>query len=417
MDKQRKTPTGPRRFLKFVYLGVIIVVILVVVVSVTRLKPAAPSADRATLVLGTVKRGSMLIQVRGQGTLVAEEVRVIAASIGGRVERILVQPGDVVSGDTELIQLSNPELQQGAQDAEFQLRAIEADYTNLQVKLEGERMSQQAGAAMVRADYEQAKLQTETDEALSKDGLIPALTLKLSRVKTAELGNRYGIEQERLKIGARSTEAQLIAQRARVAQTHALLQLKRNQVQALSVRAGTGGVLQQMQVEVGQEITPGTNLAKVAEPSHLKAELKINESQVKDIQINQQATIDTHNGIITGHVVRIDPSVQQGTVTVDVALDSVLPQGARPDLSVEGTVELANLQDALYVARPAFGQAQSTVTLFKLLEGGSSAVRTQVKLGRSSVSTVEILEGLREGDQVIISDTTAWDTSDQLNLK
>jgi HlyD family secretion protein len=417
MDIQRKASTSPHRFLKYIYLTVIIVVVLLVILSMTRLKPAMPSAERATLLIDTVKRGSMLIQVRGQGALIPEEVRVIAASTEGRVERILVQPGAVVGGDTELIQLSNPELQQGAQDAEYQLRAIEADYTNLRIKLEGERMNQQAGAATVRADYQQAKLQTETDEALAKDGLIPALSLKLSRVKTAELANRYQIEQERLKIDTRSTKAQLIAQEARVSQTRALLELKRSQVQALSVRAGAGGVLQQMQVEVGQQITPGTNLARVAEPSRLKAELKINESQAKDIQVNQKATIDTHNGIISGHVMRIDPSVQQGTVTVDIALDSTLPQGARPDLSVDGTVELDNLTEALYVARPAFGQAQSTVTLFKLVGSGSSAVRTQVKLGRSSVNTVEILEGLREGDQVILSDTSAWDTSEQISLK
>lgn len=393
-----------------------LIAVSLITVGVARLKPAAPSVERATILTDTVKRGLMLRQVRGLGTLVPEEIRIIAASTEGRVERILVQPGAEVTAGTVLIELSNPELQQSSMDAEYQVRAAEADYNNLRVKLESDRMSQQAATATVRAEYQQAKLQADTDEALAKDGLIPPLNLKLSKVKAEELANRYAIEQKRLEGTAKSAQAQLAAQQARIAQLQALLQLKRSQVQTLRVVAGTNGVLQQMQVEVGQQVTPGTILARVAEPQNLKTELKIAETQAKDIQLGQQASIDTRNGIIPGRVVRIDPSVQGGTVTVDVALEGALPQGARPDLSVDGTIELERLNNVLYVSRPAFGQAQSTVGMFKLEEGGQSAVRVQVKLGRSSVSTIEVLEGLQEGDQVILSDTSQWDAFNRIRL-
>jgi HlyD family secretion protein len=268
----------------------------------------------------------------------------------------------------------------------------------------------------VHSDYQQAQLQTETEEALAKEGLIPALTLKLSRVKTAELANRYKIEQRRVEVNTRSAQAQIASQQARLQQLRALLALKRSQAQALHVRAGTAGVIQQMQVEIGQQVTPGTNLARVANPSSLKAELRIPETQAKDIQLGQAANIDTRNGIIPGRVMRIDPAVQQGTVTVDVSLDGGLPQGARPDLSVDGTIELERLNDVIYIARPAFGQGQSVVTLFKVEAGGASAVRVQVRLGRTSVNTVEVLEGLNVGDQVILSDTSQWDAFDRIVL-
>ena len=316
-----------------------LIAVSLITVGVARLKPAAPSVERATILTDTVKRGLMLRQVRGLGTLVPEEIRIIAASTEGRVERILVQPGAEVTAGTVLIELSNPELQQSSMDAEYQVRAAEADYNNLRVKLESDRMSQQAATATVRAEYQQAKLQADTDEALAKDGLIPPLNLKLSKVKAEELANRYAIEQKRLEGTAKSAQAQLAAQQARIAQLQALLQLKRSQVQTLRVVAGTNGVLQQMQVEVGQQVTPGTILARVAEPQNLKTELKIAETQAKDIQLGQQASIDTRNGIIPGRVVRIDPSVQDGTVTVDVALEGAPPQGARPDLRVDRTLE------------------------------------------------------------------------------
>jgi HlyD family secretion protein len=413
-DKDKKKRN--RRVRQILFAAVGIIAIGLITLGVSRLKPAAPSIDRGTVLIDTVKRGPMLRQVRGPGTLVPEEVRVIAAATEGRVERINVLAGAEVTAGTVLLELVNPTLAQQASDAEFALRAGEADYNNLKVRLESDRMTQTAAAATVRAEYEQAKLQLDTDEQLAKDGLIPALNLRLSRVRTQELANRYKIEQQRLEVNLKSIKAQMAAQEARISQLRALTQLRQSQLGTLRVLAGTNGVLQQMDVEVGQQVTPGTNLARVAEPQHLKAELKIAETQTKDIVLGQQASIDTRNGIIPGHVVRIDPAAVQGTVTVDVALDGELPQGARPALSVDGTIELERLSEVVYVGRPAFGQSQSTVGMFKLEEDGKSAVRVQVKLGRSSVNTVEIIEGLQPGDQVILSDTSAWDNYNRIRL-
>src|SRR5947209_7360163 len=418
MDIKREKKSGlrSRRFRTVLYAVLGLCVVALITYGVSRLKPAAPTVERATLWIDTVKRGQMIRQVRGTGTLVPEDIRVIAAATQGRVERILVQPGTEVSAGTVLFELSNPELQQSSVDAEYQLRAAEADCKNLQVKLESDRMSQQAVAAGVHSEYEQAKLQLDTDETLAKDGLVAPLTLKLSRVRLAELANRYGLEQKRLEVSVKSAQAQLASQQARISQLQALLKLKQSQVQTLGVVAGTNGVLQQMQVEVGQQVSPGTNLARVVEPQHLKAELKIAETQAKDIQLGQQAEIDTRNGVIPGHVSRIDPAAQAGTVTVDVALDGQLPQGARPDLTVDGTVELERLENVIYVGRPAFGQSQSTVSMFKLEPDGKAAIRVPVKLGRSSVNTIEILEGLQPGDQVVLSDTSAWDAYNRILL-
>jgi HlyD family secretion protein len=415
MDIPRKSAARKRRLRQILYAAVALIAVVVVTVGVSRLKPAAPGVERSTVWIDTVKRGPMLREVRGPGTLVPEEIRVIAAATQGRVERILLKPGTAVDANTVLIELSNAELEQTAQDAEYQLRAGQADYNNLKVRLESERMTQEAAAATVRADYQQAKLQVETDETLAKDGLIPAIILKLSRVKAEELAHRYSIEEKRVEVSKKSVDAQLAAQEARVSQFQALSRLKHTQVATLKVLAGTAGVLQQMQVEVGQQVAPGTNLARVVEPQHLKAELKIAETQAKDIALGQRASIDTRNGIIPGHVIRIDPAAQQGTVTIDAALEATV-QGARPDLSVDGTIELERLDNVLYVGRPAFGQSQSTISLFKLEDGGQTAVRMQVKLGRSSVNTVEILEGLREGDQVILSDTSQWDNYNHIRL-
>jgi len=307
-------------------------------------------------------------------------------------------------------------LQQSAVDTEYQSRAAEAEQKNLKVRLESDRMTQEAAAATVRSEYQQAKLQLDADEELAKQGVLPALSLNLSRVRTEDLANRYQIEQKRLEVRKRSEEAQLAAQQARNSQLQALLKLKQEQVQNLRVAAGTSGVLQQMTAEEGQQVVPGTNLARVVEPQHLKAELKIAETQVKDIQIGQKAQIDTRNGIIPGHVSRMDPAAQQGTFTVDVALEGALPPGAAPDLTVDGTVELERLDDVIYISRPAFGQAQSTIKMFKLVDDGKTATRVQVKLGRSSVSAVEILEGLQPGDRVIISDTSSMDAFDHIRL-
>jgi len=417
MDVPRGKSTARKRRLRIaVYAVVAIVAVTAITLGVSRMKPAAPSVERSTALIDTVKRGQMLRQVRGIGTLVPKDVRVIAAATQGRVERVYVQPGTEVTAGTVLIELSNPELQQGSVDIEYQVRAAEADLNNIRARLESERMSQQAAAATVQAEYQQAKLQSDTDEELAKDGLIPAINLKLSRVRVADLANRYSIERKRLDGTAKSAQAQLASQQARIAQLRAQLQLRQTQVGTLRVLAGTNGVLQQMQVEVGQQVQPGTNLARVVEPQNLKAEVRVAETQAKDISLGQQATVDTRNGIIPGHVVRIDPASENSTVRVDIELDAPLPQGARPDLSVDGTIELERLNNILYIGRPAFGQAQSTVGMFKLEPGGAFAARVQVKLGRSSVNTIEILEGIQEGDQVIVSDTSQWDAFNRIRL-
>ncbi|MGZ5434427.1 MAG: efflux RND transporter periplasmic adaptor subunit [Pyrinomonadaceae bacterium] len=412
----RKSSRRSRRTRIIVYSVVGLFAISIITFGVSRLRPASPSLERSTALIETVKRGPMLRDVRGSGTLVAEDIRIIAASTAGRVERVLVQPGTEVGPGTVLLELSNSELKQSAVDAEYQVKAAEAEQKNLKVKLESERMTQQSVTATVKAEYQQARLQLDADEALAKKGVLPALSVKISQVRTQDLANRYEIEQKRLDVVTRSADAQVAAQQARVSQLRALLNLKNEQVNNLRVLAGTSGVLQQMTVEEGQQVAPGTNLARVVEPQHLKAELKIAETQVKDVHIGQRAQIDTRNGIIPGHVSRMDPAAQQGTFTVDVALDGALPAGARPDLTVEGTIELERLDDVIYITRPAFGQAHSTIKLFKLDPDGNNATRVQVKVGRSSVNALEILEGLQPGDRVIISDTSALDTFDRIRL-
>jgi HlyD family secretion protein len=387
-----------------------------ITLGLSRLKPAAPSVERATVWIDTVKRGPMLRQVRGLGTLVPEDIRWIPATTEGRVEKILTHPGTAVKPETVLLELSNPEVELTALDAESQLRAAEAQYTELKVRLQSQRLDQEAAAARVQAEFHQAKMRADTDEQLASQGLIAELNLKLSKVTAEELGNRDRIEQKRLEISDESVQAQLAVQRAQVEQRRALARLRRNQVEALKVRAGMSGMLQLLPVEVGQQVAPGTNLARVAEPGRLKAVIRVAETQAKDIQLGQVASIDTRNGVVPGKVSRIDPAAQNGTVTVDVALEGTLPKGARPDLSVDGTVELERLDDVLFVGRPAQGQGDSLVGLFRLDESGAGANRVKVKLGRSSVNTIEVVDGLKVGDQVILSDTSAWDAFDRIRL-
>ena len=406
-----------RRTRRITYGAAAAVAVLLITLGLSRLKPAAPSVDRGTLVIDTVKRGGMLRQVRGLGTLVPEELRWIPAATEGRVERIVVQPGSTVSPDTIILELSNPELEMQALDAESQLRAAEAQHAELKVRLESQHLDQEAAAASVQADYAQARMRADTDQQLAEQGLVADLNRKLSRVAADQLENRNRIEQRRLAIAGDSIKAQLAGQQAQVEQKRVLARLRRNQVKAQAVRAGIGGMLQQVPVEVGQRVTPGTILAKVAEQNRLKAVIKVAETQAKDIQIGQPASIDTRNGIVDGRVSRVDPAAQNGTVTVDVALTSELPKGARPDLSVDGTVELERLENILYVGRPAQGgQGPGPVGLFKLEEGGSTATRVTVRLGRASVSTVEVVGGLKEGDQVVLSDTSAYDAVDRIRL-
>ena len=416
MDVARPDRARRRRIRRLIYLLLVLAVIPILTLALSRLKPAAPTVERATVWLDTVKRGSIPRNVRGLGTLVPEEIIWIPATTDGRVERRLALPGTVLEPDTVILELTNPELEQALLDAQWKLKAAEADLANLKVKLQSERMAQQAVAATVRSDYQQARLQADRDAELNRLGLLADLNMKLSRAKAEDLANRDRIEQKRLEIGVEAIQAQLAVQESTVQQLRALCALKRSQVEALKVRAGIHGVLQQVPVEVGQRVAVGANLARVAQPQKLKAELKIAETQAKDIQIGQKAEIDTRNGIILGKVSRIDPAVQQGTVTVDVKLEGELPPGARPDLSVDGTIEIETLVNVLYVGRPTFGQPKSTVGLFRLEPDGKHASRVQVKLGRSSVNTIEILEGLRIGDQVVLSDMSAWDAYDRIRL-
>jgi HlyD family secretion protein len=366
--------------------------------------------------LDTVKRGSMVRQVRGAGTLVPELMLWIPAPSEGRLDKILVLPGTPVEADTVLLELTNPELELAALDAESMFRAAQAELNSLRVRLDSELLTLQAAAVALEAERRQAELQAAADAELARDGLVADLTLQLSRVREQELERRVELEQQRVVISAESTRAQLAAQQARVDQLRAAADLRQRQVDLLRVAAGTAGVLQELPVEVGLWVTPGTNLAKVADSGRLKAEVRIPETQARDVTIGQIASIDTRNGVVPGRVARIDPAVRNGTVTVDVALEGPLPRGARPDLSVDGTIELERLEDVLYVGRPAFGAEGSTVVLFRLEPGSEVAVHVQVKLGRSSVSVVEVLEGLQENDEVILSEMSDWDEYERVRL-
>jgi HlyD family secretion protein len=416
MDIQRPSMARRRRIKRIVYSATGLLLVLGISLGLSRLKPAAPSVEWSTVWPDTVKRGPMLRQVRGNGSLVPEEIRWIPALTEGRVERLRLLPGAPVRADTVLLDLSNPQLDLDLLDAQSQLKAAEAEYLDLQVSLESQRLDQQAAAAKVQAEYNQAKLQADRDEILASEGLTPDLTLKLSKVVAEELANRYEIEKKRLEIYAESIKAQLAVQKTKVEQNRALYELRKSQVEALHVKAGTDGVLQQLPVEVGESVAPGTNLARVAEPKRLKAALKIPETQAKDIMIGQPAVIDTRNGTIPGRVIRIDPASENGTVTVDVALGGELPKGARPDLSVDGTIELERLDDVLYVGRPVQAQQESLVTLFRVDADRRGAVRVKVRFGRTSVNTIEVLEGLTVGDQVLLSDMSTWDAYDRIRL-
>jgi HlyD family secretion protein len=385
--------------------------------GLTKLKPAAPTLDPSTAVIDTVKRGEMVRDVRGNGTLVPEVTRWVPAPAEGRVESLPLQAGVEVSADTVIAELSNPQMEQQATDAEFQVKAAEADEENLRVRLESDTMTQKAAIATINSQYSQAKLQLDADEVLHKQGLVADLTVKISRVAVQDLANRLKVEQERLGVAGRATKAQLNAAASRIQQLRVMAKLRREQVDALKVRAGTAGVLQQVSVQVGQQVTPGLNIARVADPASLKAVLRVAETQIKDVRIGQPVLVDTRNGIIQGTVARIDPAAREGTFEVDASLVGPLPPSARPDLSVDGTIELERLNDVLKVGRPAFGQANQTIGMFVLTPDGSEAVRTTVRLGRNSVSTIEIVDGLKEGDKVIISDTSALDSYNRIRIR
>jgi HlyD family secretion protein len=390
--------------------------VLLVSLGISRLRPAAPTVD-STVWIDEVKRGPMVRQVRGLGTLVPEEIRWIGAATEGRVERIVVLPGTPVKADTLLLELSNPEVELAALDAVSQLRAAEAQLAELKVRLESQRLNQEADLARVQSEYRQAKLRADADAVLAKEGLVADLNRQISALNAEETGKREATERKRLSIAGEAIQAQLAVQEAAVEQRRALARLRRSQLDALHVRAGLDGMLQLVPVEVGQRVSPGTNLARISQPEKLKAMVRVPETQARDVQIGQEATVDTRNGVVPGRVARIDPAVQNGTVTVDITLSGPLPKGARPDLTVDGTIELERLADVLHLGRPAQGQPESTVTLFRIVPGTSEAERVKVELGRASVSTIEVRSGLVQGDKVILSDMSAWDAHDRVRIK
>ena len=417
MDIQRASNAHAKKVRRIVYAAIAAVLLAGVTYGVSRLRPAAPSVDKATIWTDEVKRGPMIRDVRGIGSLVPEDIRWIAAQTDSRVDRIVLHPGAIVQPNSIILELSNPELQRDVLDAQFELKGAEADLANLKVQINSELLNQKSTAASVRSEYEQAKIQHEVDAKLRAQGLGADVTEQLSKVKMEQLGIRAQLEDERTKNAENSASARIQAQQSHVDQQHALYDLKKSELDALHVRAGINGVLQIIPVEVGQHVDPGTNLARVADPKRLKAEIKVPETQARDIAIGQPATVDTRNGVVQAQVSRVDPSVQNGTVTVDLQILDPLPLGSRPDLSVDGTIELENLKDVLYVGRPVHGQSDSTIGLFKLVDDGAEAVRVNVKLGKSSVNTVEVLQGLQVGDKVILSDMSTWDAFDRIRLR
>ena len=406
---------------KKIRMAIFVVVGLVAVGGITyglaKLKPAAPTVEKSTAVIEAVKRGEMVRDVRGNGTLVPEVIRWVPAPAQGRVEKVYLQAGVEVDASTVLVELSNPQMEQQALDSDFQVKAAEADEENLRVRLESDEMTQKSAIATINAQYSQAKLRLDADEKLFAAHLIPELEIKISRVNVQDIANRLKVEQERLAVSAKSVRAQLNAASSRLSQLRELAKLRRHEVENLKVRAGTTGVLQQVLAQVGQQPNAGENIARVADPTSLKAVLRVAETQISGVRIGQPVLVDTRNGIIQGKVSRIDPAAREGTFEIDASLIGPLPPSARPDLSVDGTIELERLPDVLKVGRPAFGQAFQTVKMFVLSPDGTEAEHRTVKLGANSVSTIQILEGLREGDRVIISDTTQYDSFDRIRIR
>ena len=418
MDISRPDLKAKKRKRQALTIAIGVVVLAAVTFLVMRLKPAAPTVDRSVVWTDTVKRGPMIRQVRGLGTLVPREdaIRQIPAQTEATVVRILTLPGSIVRPDTPLLELSDPQATQQALDAELSLREAKADLSNIQVKVQSDLMAQKSAAATVNADYNQAQRQAKTDKALYSLGVISGLAYNGSQGKADELSTRNKLEEQTVDINEKAIESQLAVQQAKVAQAQAIYELKKQQLDALKVRAGISGVLTSLPLAVGQHVTMGTMLAEVVQPNQLKAQLKIPETQARDIQLGQPASVDTHNGIADGTVSRIDPAVVNGTVTVDVKLVGNLPDGARKDLSVDGTIDLERLRDVLYVGRPAFGNEESTISLFRMDQQGKGAVRVPVKVGRASVNAIQVLQGLHEGDTVILSDMSRYDTTDRIRL-
>ncbi len=411
-----RTPVNrkPRRV---VYGAAVTALIVLATLGLKGLKPAAPEVDRATIWIDSVQRGPLVLQVRGPGTLVPERVRWISAVTAGRVERRLAEIGQAVKPETVLLVLSNPDVQLEALESERQLTAAQGDRVNLRTSLESQRLNQQGALAVARSEYQEAKRNAVAAESLAAKELISVMEASRARDRVEELATRYEVEERRLAVLTDAMSSQLALQEAQVDRLRAVTDFQRGRVKSMEVRAGAAGILQDLTLEVGQWAQPGATLARIVEPGRLKAVLRIPETQAKDIVLGQPASIDTRNGVVPGRVSRIDPAVLNGTVTVDVALEGELPRGARPDLSVDGTIEVERLKDVLYVGRPAYGQGQSSVGLFRLVEDGQAAVRVNVELGRTSVNTVEIRGGVQPGDKVIISDMSRWDGYDRVRLE
>jgi HlyD family secretion protein len=416
MDIARPDIARAKKVRRILYSTAFAVVLIMVTVGVSRLEPAAPRVERDTVFMDTVQRGEMLRQVRGTGTLVPEQIRWISALTNSTVEKILLRPGVDVEPDTVIVELSNPQLQQSAIEARLSLDAARARYKSREVALDQQLLSQQALVATSESAASLAEYEAELEQELFTDQLVSELSLRQKQSRAEQLRTQNGIEQQRLDIQINAMATELAAEQADVDRLETIFQLRQQEVSDLRLTAGVAGVLQEVPLEEGASVTPGTNLARVGDPSRLKAELRIPETQARDIQVGQPASIDTRNGIIPGHVIRIDPAVTAGTVTVDVALDGELPRGARPDTTVDGTIELERLEDVIYVGRPVFGQEESIVSLFKLQPETDEAVRTRVSLGRSSVNTIEVIEGLQPGDQVVLSDMSQWDAFDRVRL-
>src|SRR3984885_192000 len=417
MDIARPDEKRRKRTRRLVYTAVALLLAAIITTALTRLKPAAPGVDRASVWTDTVKRGPMLREVRGLGTLVPETTWTVPAATDGRVAKRYLLPGTPVKAATVILDLTNPQLEQETLDALYQLKGAQASLEQTEAQLQNQLMDKRTQAASVSSQYRTTEMQKDAKEQLLKNGLAAMLDVKTVEVQAEELERQNDLAQKEVETFANSINAQLAVQQATVDQKRALYQLKKSQLEELHVRPGVDGVLQELDVDVGQQVAQGTMLLKVAQPTQLKAALQIPESQAKDVQAGQVASIDTHNGLISGHVIRIDPAVLNGTRTVDVKLDGPLPPGAVPQLSVEGTIEIEHLTDVLYVGRPVHGDAESTIGLFKLVNGGKEAVRVNVVLGRASVNTVEIRKGLEIGDQVILSDMSASDNYDRVRLQ
>ncbi len=409
---RKKQPKTKRRVL----IGVGVTAVLIVgTLALRSLEPAAPRIDRNTVWVDSVRRGLFEINVRGPGTLVPEQIRWITAVTSGRVEQRLLEPGQEVTPETVILELTNPDVQLEALEAQRQLAAVEASLISLETALETQRLNQIGVVATTKAQYQEAMRNAAAADTLVKRNLMSEFAAQSAWDKSEEMESRYNVEKDRLDLYTRTIDAQLRLQQQQVERLRAVYEFQRDRVASMKVRAGAHGVLRELPFELGQWAQSGQTLAVVVEPGRLKAVLRIPETQAKDIVLGQSATIDTRNGLIEGQVMRIDPAVQQGTVTVDVRLTSELPRGARPDLSVDGTIQIERVSDVLYVSRPAYGQANSSVGMFKLLDNGD-AIRVNVRLGRSSVSTIEVVDGLAEGDSVIVSDMSRWDGFDRVRV-